>query len=792
MKISKKHKIITLILSVLMLLPSLPMVASAEEIPSFIVGETIYSPDLTGSGNGVPEGWLAVPETQVPWFNGGSGGAWTDLDASNTHNKKIDTSKFTYTASGLKASIGECDFSIVMPALVDEDGAPVSDYVYSVTISGFGGESAKGSIGIITDAQGGVDYMGGTYLMAYSSGNGSYRHYTFVNKSRQNDYIISSTAENIIKYDNGKVTLKVYHCNGMNYYFANDRFLYSKKGVDGYKGAALNGIGMNFCGTQGLVIEDITVKEAYARGLSDSMTLSGASIRYCDVDGSVVSDRSDALRFSASIDKTSNIYKALIPGGTYDPANENVKFGMLIIPSDLIASPESLKINTPDVSDTVISKIDSQDDTTLKFSVSLFDIPKDKQSRSFTARVYVKEKTASGWEYTYSDSTITRSYVGVANLFYEDTSDTAIRQRLDNIFDTCSAYEGVNAKRLSFCLLSDFHYKQGMYMSSIADMQAILDRAHSADVDFVMHGGDFCNDYKGSPELMNTYRNNNYGLPVYGIIGNHEMETRGNSMPVVTPLLNNRDVIWGTSDGKIGDGSIGYYYYETNGFRIIGLDTNYSYDTANQVWMHNLPATSGPPSANSYSNSLGPVQLEWFEKTLMDAAAKDIPCIIVSHASLSGVWSSSPDAATARAIIKKANEARTGTVLMAINGHLHTSRTAIVDNVLYMDMKATRNVVWRSEKVEHYTSSMHTFEYITYDDNGVAINTTQKNLNTLSMGKNTWFSADPISAIVTVSTSGRITIEGTESEWIYGVVPPNISETSEPSVKSESFDLPLY
>jgi Tfp pilus assembly protein FimT len=270
---------------------------------------------------------------------------------------------------------------------------------------------------------------------------------------------------------------------------------------------------------------------------------------------------------------------------------------------------------------------------------------------------------------------------------------------------------------------------------------------------------------------MNTYRNNNYGLPVYGVIGNHEMETRGNSMPVVTPLLHNRDVIWGTSDGKIGDGSIGYYYYETNGFRIIGLDTNYSYDTTNNVWMHNLPATSGPPSANSYHSSLGPVQLEWFEKTLMDAAAKDIPCIIVSHASLSGVWSSSPDAAAARAIIKKANEARTGTVLMAINGHLHTSRTAIVDNVLYMDMKATRNVVWRSEKVEHYTSSMHTFEYITYDDNGVAINTTQKNLNTLSMGKNTWFSADPISAIVTVSTSGRITIEGTESDffgWITG------------------------
>ncbi|MBR6679634.1 MAG: metallophosphoesterase [Clostridia bacterium] len=791
MKLSRKRKLITLILSLLMILPLIP-VSAAEDIPTFFEGETVYSPNLKGSGNGVPDGWLAVPETQVPWLNGGDGGAWVNFDPNNTHNKEINTERFTYTATGLKVNIGNCDFSVVFPALVDGDGTPVTDYVYSITISGFGGSSAKGSLGPITDAQGGVDYKGGTYLMMYAAGSGSYRHYTFTERSRRNDYTVEGSDEKAIQYETGKVTLKVYHCEGTNYYFANDKFLYSKTGLDAYNGAALNGIGMNFCGTQELIIESITVKKAVAKGLSDAIKPLGASIRYCDVDGSTVSEGSDGLRFSASVDKTSDLYKALVPEGTYDPSNEKIKFGMLIIPTDLIDEGEALKHDTPNVSDTVITKLYSQDKNTLTFNVSLLGIPQKHQARSFTARVYIKELTERGWEYTYSNETITRSYVGVANLFYEDAENDKVRERLDYLFRKCDAYEGKNAERLKFCLFSDFHYKQGMYMTSIADMQTILDRAHAADVDFIIHGGDFCNDYNGSPELMNAYLRNAYGLSALGVIGNHEMETKGNSMPVVTALLNNREVVWGTADGKIGDGSIGYYYYETNGFRIVCPDTNYSYDTTNQIWEHNLPATSGPPSENTKGNSLGPVQLQWLEDTLLDAASKDIPCIVVSHASFSGVWSSSPDAAAVRAIFKKANNARTGTVLMAINGHLHTNRAQIVDSILYMDMNATRNVVWRSDKVEHYTDPSHTFEYITYDNNGAPLYTQEKSLNTLSMGKNTWFSADPLSAIVTVSTSGRITIDGCESEWIYGVVPPNTASVQGPVVLTETFDLPLY
>ncbi|MBO5269448.1 MAG: metallophosphoesterase [Clostridia bacterium] len=787
-----KKRLLATLMASLMLIPCVPSVGvtAASTLPEFVEGETVYAPSLKGEGQGVPEGWLAVPETQVPWLNGGAAGGWASFDASGTENKAINPACFTYTDKGLAANIGNGDFSVVFPALKDAKGNPVTNYVYSVTVSGLGG-SASGSFGPITDAAGDTDYKGGTYLMLYAAGGGNYRHYTYTSRSRKNDVSVPAGDGSAIRYENGRVTVTVYHCNGMNYCFANGKYLYTKQGADAYGDAALNGIGMNFCGAQGIVIEDVTVKKLFTKGVSDGIAPLGASIRYCDADGKVDGEGTDGLRFTAAVDKTSALYETLVPSGTYDPANETVKFGMLLLPTDLLPASGTLTVATPHVSDTVVTRLQSQDDESLTFTVSLLGIPKEQQSRSYTARAYVKVRAGDEWEYTYAAETVSRSYVNVANLFYEDAKSAAVRERLDAIFGDCPDFEGANAKTLSFCLFSDFHYKAGMYMSSIADMETILDRANAADVDFILHAGDFCNDYKGSPELMRAYFENNYGLPAYGIMGNHELETKGNDMALLTTLLANRDVVWGTEDGTRGDGSIGYYYCDVNGFRLICLDTNYSYNTTSRAWEHNPAASSSPPSANKYGNSLGPEQLRWLEKTLVKAAEQDVPCIVVSHAALSGVWSSSPDAETARAIFKKANGIRMGTVLMAINGHLHTNRLEMLDGVLYLDMNTTRNGVWRSDGEPHYMNPKQTFEYVTYSDEGTVLGKTQKELGTLTMGTKTWFFEDPLSATVTVSTSGRIVIEGMETDWIYGVVPKNTSEGQMPSVVSGTFDLQM-
>ena len=77
---------------------------------------------------------------------------------------------------------------------------------------------------------------------------------------------------------------------------------------------------------------------------------------------------------------------------------------------------------------------------------------------------------------------------------------------------------------LKFSVFADLHYKKGMYAVKISDMEKILERANENHVDFMIHAGDLCNDYIGSPELINAYLKNKYQLPVYGIYGNHEKE----------------------------------------------------------------------------------------------------------------------------------------------------------------------------------------------------------------------------------------------------------------------------
>ena len=341
---------------------------------------------------------------------------------------------------------------------------------------------------------------------------------------------------------------------------------------------------------------------------------------------------------------------------------------------------------------------------------------------------------------------------------------------------------------LTFTLLADFHYKDGMYMSTIADLEAILKRADESGSAFIMSAGDFCNDFAGSPELTATYHNYKLSdgsiLPAYNVYGNHELETDGNSMANVTATLTNDDkVVWG-GEGGVFDENIGYYYFEAQGFRIVCIDTQYSYNPTTEEWEHNGPASWGAPSGNTKKGSLGPQQLVWLESVLTDAAEKDIPCIVVGHDGMSGIFAtSSSDAAAVREIFKKVNTINAGTVLMCINGHLHTNNQGYNEGVFYLDMNTVRNCLWSSEEKAHY-NFRHTFEKTVYNSKGEYVKTTEAKLNELSMARNTWFSADPLSAVITISSDGLIKIDGTESSWIYDIAPESVKASCEPRVSS--------
>lgn len=313
---------------------------------------------------------------------------------------------------------------------------------------------------------------------------------------------------------------------------------------------------------------------------------------------------------------------------------------------------------------------------------------------------------------------------------------------------------------IKFSVFADFHYKKRMYPSTLEDLDHILSRAKNENVDFIIHAGDFCNDYANSPELMHAYHQNKYALPTYGVYGNHELETLGNSMKNVTPLLTNQSVCFASKDA-------GYWYTDIKSFRIIGLDSNYSYNEEQKKWEHNLPASYGCPAVNKYSDSLGPEQLSWLDRTLADTQDRGMKAIVFSHACFSGLWYQNAEAENVRAIFAKYPK----TVLLAINGHEHNDHFAVVDGIAYFDVNTPINGFWEKHTEYHYDDT-HTFRFTDYDENGNPTTTEDFPLNKLRQGTNTWFFTNPHSAIVTVTEDGRIKIEGERTEWRYGVKPP--------------------
>ena len=362
------------------------------------------------------------------------------------------------------------------------------------------------------------------------------------------------------------------------------------------------------------------------------------------------------------------------------------------------------------------------------------------------------------------------------------------KAKYDSLFNGSQIYNSQKNDSITFSVIADFHYSSGSYINSVADLKSVFKRAHDNNASFLLSAGDFCNNYLASPEIFKAFLQNDYNMPAYNVYGNHDLQSSGNSMAVVTPrLTNDENVIWGTADGKIGDGSIGYYYFNNGGFRVVAIDTQYSFNQKTGQWEHNKTNSTSPNSENVLTEALGPVQLEWLEKVLLDAADKDIPCIVIGHDGISGLFATtSSDAVAVREIFAKANKHNPGTVLMCINGHMHTDHQGFYEGVFYLDMNSTRNCQWLSNGTKHYQQGQ-TFMYESYDDEGNLIEIVEKELTEATASERTWFAADPLSAIVTVHKNGVITINGVESEWLYGVVPTTSDIGIVPKVSSGTY-----
>lgn len=320
--------------------------------------------------------------------------------------------------------------------------------------------------------------------------------------------------------------------------------------------------------------------------------------------------------------------------------------------------------------------------------------------------------------------------------------------------------DNIKKDSFKFTVFADFHYKKGMYDATVEDLNVIFDRANKFGAKLVVSLGDFCNDYKGSPEIVDAFLNNKYNLPVYNIYGNHELETIGNTFEFVTLLLTNQKVNF--ANGK------GYYYFDVNEYRFICLDTNYSFNEKLNIWEHNKEASWGAPDGNIKCHSLAPEQVKWFSLVVEDAIDKDKKCIICTHASLE-FYSGINESQEIKEIISKANARKKNSVILAMNGHYHTDGFVVKDGVCYFDLKAVKNGFWMESNDYHYQKGQG-FLFADYD--GLTVKESKHvDYNDLSQGKNTWFFDAPLSANVEIFTDGEILVHGIECGWAYGLKP---------------------
>jgi hypothetical protein len=137
------------------------------------------------------------------------------------------------------------------------------------------------------------------------------------------------------------------------------------------------------------------------------------------------------------------------------------------------------------------------------------------------------------------------------------------------------------------------------------------------------------------------------------------------------------------------------------------------------------------------------------------------------------------------------NAKQKGTVLMAINGHLHKDAMKIIDGVFYMNVNVTRIATTNFNSTHSdYNDDKITFEYVKYNLLGNPISTTTRKVSSVYWGNRSWYYEEPLSAIVTVWSNGKITVEGMESKFVGGKTPT--TSYSKPLISGGIFDLNLY
>ena len=293
---------------------------------------------------------------------------------------------------------------------------------------------------------------------------------------------------------------------------------------------------------------------------------------------------------------------------------------------------------------------------------------------------------------------------------------------------------------LKVCVFADLHFTPGVYTNDTPEfLERILARAEAEKCDMVIHLGDMVQNVSEKPVRALLDRYNSFGIPSYHVIGNHEQDGTTHEEALEALRLTR-----------------GYYSFDRGGFRFVILDPNYFCNEPGR-FIHHSKGNYFHRSVISTINWVPPEQLEWLKATLEESPH---PCVVLSHQSFEradarGGWSVK-NAPEVRAVLNAANEKHPGRVRLVINGHYHADNLRILDNIPYWDVNSANMYYWGLRQREYPKDYLaaHAGAPYTLGDCGETLG---------------W--KDPLSAILTLDPGGRIKIDGSRSDWLFGITP---------------------
>lgn len=283
---------------------------------------------------------------------------------------------------------------------------------------------------------------------------------------------------------------------------------------------------------------------------------------------------------------------------------------------------------------------------------------------------------------------------------------------------------------LKFLVFSDLHYRPGVFPHDTPDLlRRIICRGVSERVDFGIQLGDFIHNAECDSAVIELWRGAPF--PTYSVIGNHDDDS-------TTPNAT-RDAL-GLSSG--------YYYFDCCGFRFIVLDTNYGLVDGRFVHYGADAGFFQWDLKRDCAMRLHPDEFTFLEDAIRTAVGR---CVIVSHRALSG---EDEDARRVRRIISECHAESPGKVVLAMNGHGHSDSVRFCEGVPYYTVNSP-NHCWIP------------FRHSAYPHEDV--------VRWKEIGHVVAYSGNPLSAIITMTHNGDISVSGMKGGWWRGICPVDIS-----------------